>query len=62
MWGSKYESRSDNPNAPNISYELYFEEKAYFAGAFVASIFYGAPKTSHYEPTYPCSFRVFDLF
>ena len=51
MWDSQHKPRSDNLNAPDISYEVYFEEKAYFAGALVASICYGVPKTSHYEPT-----------
>ena len=32
---------SDNPNAPQIPYALYFAEKANFAGALVGAIFYG---------------------
>ena len=32
---------SDNPNAPQISYDLYFQEKADFSGILIASILYG---------------------
>jgi len=32
---------SDNPNAPKISYDRYFEEKVYFAGVLLGSILYG---------------------
>ena len=32
---------SDNPNAPQIPYYLYFEEKADFAGVLIGSILYG---------------------
>ena len=32
---------SDNPNAPKIPYDLYYAEKAYFAGILIASILYG---------------------
>ena len=35
---------SDDPNAPKITYNLYFEEKAYLAGSFIASILYGKRK------------------
>ena len=35
---------SDNPNAPKIPYDLYFAEKASFAGTLIASILYGTPK------------------
>ena len=34
---------SDNPNAPQISYYQYFEEKAYVSGIFISSILYGTP-------------------
>jgi len=34
---------SDNPNAPQIPYDLYFWEKAAFAGELIAAIFYGLP-------------------
>ena len=37
---------SDNPNAPKIPYNLYFDEKAYFAGTFVGSILYGTREAS----------------
>ena len=36
-------SWSGNANAPKIPHELYFHEKAYFAGVLIASILYGAP-------------------
>ena len=32
---------SDNPNAPNITYSVYFAEKATFAGMLISSILYG---------------------
>jgi len=35
---------SDNPNAPKITYQLYLEEKAYFAGTFIGAMFYGTRK------------------
>jgi hypothetical protein len=34
---------SDNPNAPQIPYSLYFAEKANLAGIFIGAIFYGMP-------------------
>lgn len=34
---------SDNPNAPQIPYALYFAEKSNFAGALLGAIFYGMP-------------------
>jgi len=37
---------SDNPNAPQIPYDLYFGEKANFAGILVGAILYGTRKTS----------------
>ena len=43
---------SDNPNAPKVPYDLYLYEKAWFAGGFIASIFYGTPKTSR-PPIHP---------
>ena len=36
---------SDDPNAPKIPYNVYFEEKAYLAGTLIASIFYGTRGT-----------------
>ena len=36
---------SDNPNAPKIPFDLYFQEKANFAGILIGSILYGARKT-----------------
>ena len=33
---------SDNPYAPQIDYELYFAEKANFAGFLIGAILYGA--------------------
>ena len=38
---------SDNVNAPKIPYDLYFAEKASFAGILLASILYGTPKITH---------------
>lgn len=48
---------SSNPNAPKIPYDLYFREKANFAGLFIGPILYGAheaPPTGmpiHAHPT-----------
>ena len=42
---------SDGPNAPNIPYVLYLEEKSIFAGVLISSILYGMPKTL--SPTRP---------
>ena len=36
--------RSDNPNTPNISYDVYVYEKSNLAGLFVGSMLYGTPK------------------
>ena len=54
MWDTQHRPWSDNPNAPKISYHLYFDEKAHFAGSLVNSILYGMPKISHHKPTNPC--------
>ena len=35
---------SNNPNAPKITYPLYFDEKSYLAGAVISSMLYGACK------------------
>ena len=47
---------SDNPNAPKISYSLYFQEKANFAGFLLASILYGKHPTIHVCPLVFTSF------
>ena len=41
MSDSQLKLWSDNPNAPKISYDQYFEEKVYFAGVLLGSILYG---------------------
>jgi hypothetical protein len=41
MDSSSQKSWSDNPNAPQIPYSLYFAEKANFAGFLIGAIFYG---------------------
>lgn len=46
MAGSQEEQWANNPNAPKIPYDLYLQEKAYFAGLLVASLLYGACKNS----------------
>ena len=43
---------SDNPNAPQIPYLLYFVEKATFAGTLLGAIFYGTPT---HVSAYMCS-------
>jgi len=49
---------SDNPNAPQIPYYLYFEEKADFAGVLIGSILYGmhgaTPDHTPMEPSSLC--------
>ena len=42
MSDSQEQLWSDNPNAPKITYALYFAEKSYFAGILLAAILYGA--------------------
>ena len=44
MSGSQEMPWSNNPNTPMIPYDLYFEEKASFAGLLISSILYGACK------------------
>ena len=51
MSHSQLKPWSDNPNAPRISYNLYREEKAIFAGGPVGSILYGMSKAL--PPTSP---------
>jgi len=45
MSDSQEQPWSDNPNAPKIPYDLYFGEKATFAGILIGSMFYGTYKT-----------------
>jgi hypothetical protein len=49
---------SNNPNAPQIPYSLYFAEKANFAGLLIGAIFYGMRT---YTPTYAYSLFLFDV-
>lgn len=49
---------SNDPNAPQIPYELYVIEKAYFAGCLLGAMFYG---THNYAAVYPCSSGLFNL-
>lgn len=58
MSDSSGEAWSDNPNAPQIPYELYFVEKAALAGTFLAIISYG---NSAPVPAHSCSHFLFDL-
>ena len=58
MSESQEQPWSDNPNAPQISHELYFAEKTYFAGILLASILYGAYDKSHPHIRYPCLIRL----
>ena len=44
MSDSRERPWSNNPNAPRIPYNLFFTEKAYIAGSFIASILYGTRK------------------
>ena len=46
MSDSQRKSWSNNPDAPNISYDVYLNEKSDFAGLFVGSMLYGIHKTS----------------
>ena len=43
MSDSQEQPWSDDPDAPNISHRLYFDEKAYSAGLLISSILYGMP-------------------
>ena len=43
MSDSQEKPWSDDPNAPEITYDLYFTEKAWFAGNLIASLLYGTP-------------------
>lgn len=42
---------SNNPNAPKISHDLYFREKANLAGFLISSILYGTYEVPAYTPT-----------
>ena len=48
---------SDNPNAPKISYALYFWEKM-FAGSLFSPVLCGTPGRLTYAIASPCSIRV----
>ena len=43
--GFMWQLWSDNPNAPDIPYYQYVDEKFIFAGTLVGSILYGTCKT-----------------
>ena len=45
MADAQQKSWSNNPNAPKISYDLYFAEKASLAGTLIATVLYGMSKT-----------------
>ena len=47
MSGARQNTWSDNPNAPKIPYDLYFSEKATFAGTLIASALYGTSTHTH---------------
>ena len=47
MSGFGPRSRSDNPNAPQITHGAYLEEKTDFAGYLLTAILYGTPRVSH---------------
>ena len=49
---------SNNPNAPQIPYQIYFAEKANFAGILIGAIFYGMHT---YTPTYAYLLCLFDV-
>lgn len=44
MSDSQYKPWSNNPNAPKLTYPMYLEEKAYFAGTLIGSMLYGMYK------------------
>lgn len=46
MSDSQGQPWSDNPNAPKITHEQYFREKANFAGTLIGAILYGRRKIS----------------
>ena len=50
---------SDSPNAPKITYKVYFEEKANFAGVLIGSILYGMSKNATTYVAYLHSVRSF---
>ena len=62
MYNSQEKLWSDNPNAPKIPYNLYFQEKVTFAGDFVGPTLYGTSKgLPTCMSTYPYSLRLFGL-
>jgi hypothetical protein len=52
MSGPLQKPWSDKPNAPQVPYPVYFEEKANFAGILIGAILYG---TQRFKPTHPFS-------
>ena len=52
---------SDKPNAPKITYRVYFDEKANLAGYLISSVLYGASKAPLPTRLCSCSLCVFDL-
>ena len=50
---------SDNPNAPDIPYFQYVDEKIVFAGTLIGSILYGTRRTPTPTSVYPRSLRPF---
>ena len=53
MESSSQKPWSDNPNAPQISYSLYFAEKVNFAGFLIGAIFYGMQTHTSTSPRSP---------
>ena len=62
MASSQEKLWSDNLNAPKISYDLYFYEKAALAGASIGSILYGTPKRPLLHVRLSRSLRLVGLF
>lgn len=55
MPNTSQKSWYDNPNAPNIPSQIYFDEKANFAGMLTCAVSYGAKtRGSIYPPLPPC--------
>ena len=62
MFDPQEESWSDDPNTPKISYDMYLDEKTWFAGVLISSIFYGTGETSpHARPPIRAHFFRFIL-
>jgi hypothetical protein len=51
MSDSSDQSWSNNPNAPQIPYQIHTWEKEYFSGEVLATVAYGTPS---YVSAYPC--------